>query len=96
MTANIGNFILKTRYLIDRNSLAAIHRVNRETDCYWWELVDGRFGRYWSRWKKTPYSDLLFDTFDEAKADLVLRIGRRLERARALTSCNSYVTTDEG
>ena len=96
MTAivHVGNFILKTRYLINRNSLGAIHRVDRETACYWWELVDGRSGKYWSRWKKAPYSDLLFDTFDEAKADLVWRHSRHLERARELTSCNSFVTTE--
>ena len=83
------------RYLINRSTLAAIHRIDRETDCYWACLRESyQGGEYYARWKK-QYDDLVLPTFGEARAELVRRLEGRLRQAEALTQCDDFVTRDE-
>ncbi len=73
------------RYLIHVDDQTSISRVDKETACYWWELMEGSSGKpYWSRGKKR-YDDVIFGTFDEAKAELIRLLLWRLGRTRAMT-----------
>ena len=88
---------MSTRYLINRQDLSHIWRVDRETPHFWMEWrgeKDGWEG-YWSRWKKQPYYDLVFDTFEEAKAEMVRRYDLRSAKARALVATGVFVCLDE-
>ena len=74
-----------SRYLIDSDHLSHISRIDRETECYWMRLEEAFSGPYWSRWKKRPYNDRVYETFEEAREELVLRLTMRTVKAKNLT-----------
>jgi hypothetical protein len=76
---------LAPRYLINADDQTGISRVDKDTACYWWEWRTMGAVGWWQRWKKR-YDDVIFDSFDEAKAELVRLLSWRLEQTRAMTS----------
>lgn len=82
------------RYLIDRSNPCVIRRIDRETRCYWVWLRGGGYDWWGQRWMKQP-TDLVFDTFEEAKAELVKRLHGRLRQAMLLEQCGVYVQSEE-
>ncbi len=83
------------RYYFDKYALLTIRVIDKETKLFWHRLEsDHRGGTYWSRSKKCPYEELVFDTFEEAKADFVRRLQARTEAAANMTGAGEYVWVD--
>lgn len=80
------------RYLLTSN-MSRIHQIDVETPHFWGTSRVGYGRPYISRMKK-QHGDLVFDTFAEAKAELVRRHRRHLELAEALTGPGQSVTFD--
>jgi hypothetical protein len=80
-----------SRFYINKDDLFRIHRIDRETAYYWHELCHDGDDERWSRSKK-QYTDLVFDSFGEAKAEMVRRFSVRLANAQAMTGARNEHT----
>lgn len=77
----------QTRWMFDRWTLSGLWRIDRETEFFWAQWCESRLSDgFWSRRRKHSGEDCVFDSFEEARADLCRRLESRLAIAEDMTS----------